>query len=399
MRISCLQCFFIHILFGVVTSKYLLCFSIPSNRQLTELYVQRNLKQYDPENFSTEQVQEYVTKAEAFVYELYDQQHLVGFQRDVDRARVDTTGVDNDGKKKSHEEVLQNMKVDNKKKLLYAKLLKAKNIGEVKEGGEVTSAKDQESINRKKNEVKAMISTAVTEYVHYCRTKMDVVSDLSKFGNDLYKDMIKKKQQLDVSRLQEPFCDGHYATKYFNVLKWWEIFGSKRWPSLALAASIVLGKPSHNGFQERVFSRGTYFDDPLKQRLKEESYERSVLNSLNHEKVESLMTMIPQIVLPVLNYEVQRHQIDSFFEKEKQEKDIIGIEVTESVTEKGDDDGDDDDSVSVMEDIAFVNDGTTNKVLFVPEDDDDDALSIMTMMEKEDDLMYGKNEESIEMEE
>ena len=108
-------------------------------------------------------------------------------------------------------------------------------------------------------------------------------------------------------------------------MKWWELFGSKRWPSLGLAASIVLGKPSHNGFQERVFSRGTFFDDPLKQRLKEESYERSVLNSLTMEKIENLMTSTPQITLLVLKYEVGRQQIDSFFAKEKQTKDIIDV--------------------------------------------------------------------------
>ena len=290
---------------------------------------------------------------------------------------------------------------------MYAKLLRAKSGDEKKEGREVTSTKDQEAINKKKNEVKAMVTSAVDEYVHYCRTKMDVVTDLRRFGNDVYADLIKKKQSIDESRIKEPFCDGHYANKYFDLLKWWELFGSKRWPCLGLAASIVLGKPSHNGFQERVFSRGTYFDDPLKQRLKEESYERAVLNSLNQDKIEELMESIPQIVLPELKYEVERQQIEAFFAKEKVQKDIIGIPIEdddmETNTENKNEDGDDD-VISVLEDEPAVNnddddleekqDGN-NKMDYTLDDalDNDDLLSIMTMMEKEDDLLQYENED------
>jgi NADH dehydrogenase/NADH:ubiquinone oxidoreductase subunit G len=46
-----------------------------------------------------------------------------------------------------------------------------------------------------------------------------------------------------------------------------------------------LGKPTHNGFQERVFSRGVYLDGKLKKRLKEENFEMSVLNSFNEQRV------------------------------------------------------------------------------------------------------------------
>jgi hypothetical protein len=46
-----------------------------------------------------------------------------------------------------------------------------------------------------------------------------------------------------------------------------------------------LGKPTHNGFQERVFSRVVYLDGKLKKRLKEENFEMSVLNSFNEQQV------------------------------------------------------------------------------------------------------------------
>ena len=103
---------------------------------------------------------------------------------------------------------------------------------------------------------------------------------------------------------------------------------------------------SKNGF----LAAERYFDDPLKQRLKEESYERSVLNSLNQEKIEELMESIPQIVLPEMNNKVERQQIDEFFAKEKVKKDIIGIQVGETdvnTENKKKNDNDDDDLISV----------------------------------------------------
>lgn len=51
---------------------------------------------------------------------------------------------------------------------------------------------------------------------------------------------------------------------------------------------MFLGKPTHNGFQERVFSRGTYVDGKLRKRLKEENFEMSVLNSFNITRVQHI---------------------------------------------------------------------------------------------------------------
>ena len=51
-----------------------------------------------PENFITEKVQEYFKKAEEFVQDLYDQQHLMGFERNADQTN-NTSGGDDDEKK------------------------------------------------------------------------------------------------------------------------------------------------------------------------------------------------------------------------------------------------------------------------------------------------------------
>jgi hypothetical protein len=56
-----------------------------------------------------------------------------------------------------------------------------------------------------------------------------------------------------------------------------------------LAVCIILGKPSHNGFQERVFSQGTYRDDKLRKRVRDENFEMRVLDNLNAAKCEELL--------------------------------------------------------------------------------------------------------------
>jgi hypothetical protein len=206
---------------------------------------------------------------------------------------------------------------------------------------------------------------------------MDVVADLQKFGNVLYE---KEKKNIDFLRINHPICDGHYAHKYFDVLKWWKVIGVKRWPSIATAAAAVLGKPSHNAFQERVFSRGTFKDDPLKQRMKEENFEKSVLNSLNQAKVKDLMSEMPQIVIPEVKYEIGRQQVEQFFHKENENKQII----THIASDDSDDDIEknnelDDDS----DDVISVDEDKNDKDDFVDWDD----LSIMTTLEKEDEMM------------
>lgn len=320
-------------------------------------------------------IERYFKKGEEFVQDLYDQQHLVGFKGEDPNEDLENK----DSKELSNQELLTRMNVDNNTRILYAKMLKLKTDDEEK--GVETSLRDQEAINRKKAEVTTMISNAVSDYVHYCKNKMDVLGDLRKFGNEKYH---KEKNKIDELRIKAPIRDGHYAHKFFDVLKWWEIIGAKRWPCLSNAAAIILGKPSHNGFQERVFSRGTYFDDPLKQRLKEENFEKSVLNSLNQEKIKDLMELIPKIKVPEQKYEVGRQQMNSFFKKENEVKNIFSFKTdTDEEVEAIIDDDDNDEIVSVSEDEAINDDS-----------DDFDDLSIMTDLEKEDDILKEDRDDS-----
>ncbi|MCU0338120.1 MAG: hypothetical protein MUF12_09730, partial [Sediminibacterium sp.] len=136
------------------------------------------------------------------------------------------------------------------------------------------------SIEEKCLQLKTKISQQVDNYIFYCSQKMNVQEDLDAkfgYGNQKYKsDSFNGKVQREL--IGDDIKDAYYTYKYFDILEWWKNFGYKQWPELATAAAILIGKPTHNGFQERVFSRGTYKDCKLKQRLNEHSFEMSVLN-------------------------------------------------------------------------------------------------------------------------
>ena len=50
---------------------------------------------------------------------------------------------------------------------------------------------------------------------------------------------------------------------FFDVLQWWKLVGKLKYKEIAVAATLFLGRPTHNGFQDTVFSRGTYSDTKL----------------------------------------------------------------------------------------------------------------------------------------
>jgi hypothetical protein len=65
------------------------------------------------------------------------------------------------------------------------------------------------------------------------------------------------------------YDDPVYAARMFDVFGWWQQLGRNKLKYLELCALIVLAKPIHNGFQESVFSRGTFTDDQLRRKMKE----------------------------------------------------------------------------------------------------------------------------------
>jgi hypothetical protein len=64
-------------------------------------------------------------------------------------------------------------------------------------------------------------------------------------------------------------------------MSWWKEVGLRSFSEVSCATLVMLGKPTHNAFQERVFSRGTYKDSILKKNLKEDKLEIAALTLLN----------------------------------------------------------------------------------------------------------------------
>ena len=56
-----------------------------------------------------------------------------------------------------------------------------------------------------------------------------------------------------------------------------------------LSAAIIALSPS-NAFLERIFSACSWFDDPLRQRLKDDHFEKAVLIAVNESLISGVST-------------------------------------------------------------------------------------------------------------
>ena len=136
------------------------------------------------------------------------------------------------------------------------------------------------------NELERKLEGEVASYTLFCES-MDIEKVLDKVGNEKY---FKEKNQLkyDKNHREElELKNVDYLKKYFDVLAFWQMYGKEKWPKLTVGAMLILGKPSHNGFQERVFSKGNYKDGQLKKRQHADTFEMAVLESFNSDFIEN----------------------------------------------------------------------------------------------------------------
>jgi hypothetical protein len=151
---------------------------------------------------------------------------------------------------------------------------------------------------------------------------------LAENGNQLYKFMLGKNN-IDHVRIKK--WDVLYISKFYDAVKWWQE-NEKSYPEIALAATIILGKPTHNGFQERVFSRGTYSDTKLRKRLKEEHFEMSVLNAVNGKQIDEVYDLMKPTIM---EKEKERQQLlKDFLEKRNKEPDLTKVDENDSINDK-----------------------------------------------------------------
>lgn len=141
------------------------------------------------------------------------------------------------------------------------------------------SADKEELSSRARRVAEEKVKTELDSYIHYCKTT-DWVKELERFHrSDLKVNLDRHK----IERSKDP----QYVGERFDVLAWWRQ-NSINFPHVAAAASIILAKPYHNGFQERVFSKGTAFDGNLRQNLKSKRYELQVVDALSGGVVKEL---------------------------------------------------------------------------------------------------------------
>jgi hypothetical protein len=132
--------------------------------------------------------------------------------------------------------------------------------------------------------LKTRVESELEDYMHYCN-RADWNEVIRNYPSKMYTKE-KNNKTIYSNRIGvNPF----HTTSLFDIMMWLKQVAKERWPHIMVAASIVLPKPFHNGFQERVFSAGTYRDDKLKKRLKDEHFEMKVLDSLNAAKCEKLL--------------------------------------------------------------------------------------------------------------
>ena len=131
-----------------------------------------------------------------------------------------------------------------------------------------TSGSKVDNVNADKlfEELKEKVKAQLISYREFWNNdQLNMVTILDEYGNERYK-LDKKRNRINYTMITL-VNDAAYVGKYFDVLGWW-MANNHLYPELAVRACLVLGKPTHNGFQERVFSRGTYQDTKLKKRLK-----------------------------------------------------------------------------------------------------------------------------------
>lgn len=149
------------------------------------------------------------------------------------------------------------------------------------------------------DELREKIHDQFLQYKKDCEN-MDVSLYVNKYGNAKYNDLSHieddndNKERINSRKFNIATLDIQYVTSLSDVTLYWKEMQYK-YNYIAVAALVALGKPTHNAFQERVFSRGTYTDTKLKKRMTEKSFEMSVLNAVNSKCMLALKETIGDI--------------------------------------------------------------------------------------------------------
>jgi hypothetical protein len=148
----------------------------------------------------------------------------------------------------------------------------------------------EDTANDKKeiaDRVEQILKKEVDDYYNYI-TNVDYVDLIQRYSSALYNEATFNRDQ--VLQVKDPI----YLASMFDAFAWWRSYGRESFKFIELCDLIVFVKPIHNGFQERVFSRGTFTDDQLRRKMKEETFELAILEAINCNTVDKYMAYFKQ---------------------------------------------------------------------------------------------------------
>lgn len=135
-------------------------------------------------------------------------------------------------------------------------------------------------LQRSSSSLEEEVSRAIERYISQPFVpEQELKAQLKRKGKDWKKESIDWKK-VDVAGVD---FDVLYISKHFDVAEWWANEGKKLHPLIVLAVPPILSLPASNGHQERTFSVCQHFNNELRQRLKDERFEMSVLLAVNKE--------------------------------------------------------------------------------------------------------------------
>lgn len=295
----------------------------------------RYLKRIDPEHFNDNTSPIHFNKTIDFILNVYNDK----FSAEVNKTKSNTKLTKkNSLKENSVERITQTIedlkklisdeRIDDLDRMMYQQMYKEEQdkLLEVTENSmlslaEASNDTDDDLVVTQRKEYNEYLRKQFHKYIKYCEEEMDVAKDLkTSYHNEYFE---KEKDKINWATVTPKLGNAYQIFRYFDLMRWWKEFGSLQFPEIAVVASIVLSKPTHNGFQERVFSRGTYFDNKLRQRISEKSFEMQVLNSLNSDIVNDIQKKL-NVELEKDDEGYKKYVMD-FYSREDGTADIVTI--------------------------------------------------------------------------
>ena len=134
-----------------------------------------------------------------------------------------------------------------------------------------------------------------------------------------------------------------YISSIFDSLEWWKEEGKILYYEIFVAILGILGLPSTNAHQERTFSTCTWFDDALRQSLKEGRFEMAVLLAVNNAFLEDGSIPSEEEMKKIVEKVVRIYDNDSLRRKDLVE---LGLDAdADDFLEASDSDADDEENL------------------------------------------------------